>query len=495
MSAPGGPDAGGATDSGLARQAGRGAAWAVLQSGGKHFIDLAVFLMLAKLIAPEAFGLVALAGAFIVLVNVLAEMGFGEALVQRDRLDPEHLSTAFWCTLGAGALIGAAMFACAPALARAAGRPELTTIVRAMTPLFLIQALTVVPQALMQRQFGFRALALRALAGSIVGGGLGVALAWHQADAWSLVAQQLCAGSVGLAGLWLQSAWRPSFTFSMRHARELLGFGRNVVMARALNVAASKADDLIVGLVLGPVALGFYSVACRMLLALEQLFCQGVDAVALSAFSRAGSRLGELRWLFLAATRITAALALPVFAGVMYAAPELVQAVVGPQWMPSVPILQILLVAGFMHTLMHFNHAVFKACGRPELSVRIAAMSTLLNVVTLLIAVQFGVVAVAVSYVARSVLIAPIGLWLVCRLVGLPLADYLRPLLPPFVALALGAAVAGLTRFEVVDWFVPTVTVLVSLAFGAAVYAASLAWLARSTLGTRQMLMRLRGGG
>lgn len=477
----------------LAGRAGRGAAWAMLQSGGKHFIDLAVFLLLAKLILPQDFGLVALAGALVVLVNVLAELGLGEALVQRSRLDPKHLNTAFWCTVVAGALIAGAVFLLAPGVALLAGQPELINIMRAMTPLFLINALSVVPQALMQRHFGFRALALRALAGSLIGGGVGVTWAMHSPDAWCLVAQQLCAGTVGLVGLWWQSDWRPSLQFSARHARELLHFGRSVVAARVLNVAASKADDLIVGLVLGPVALGYYSVACRMLLALEQLFCQGVDAVALSTFSRAGSQLDELRRLFLAATRISAALALPAFAGVMYLAPELVRGVLGPQWMPSAPILQILVVAGFLHSLMHFNHVVFKACGRPELSVRIALISTLLNGVTLLIAVNFGVVAVAISYVVRSVLIAPFGLWTVCRLTGLSIRDYLRPLAPVFISVMLAGGVVVLLRSGVTPWLPPLPAALLSLVTGALAYLACLTQVTGFKGGVSQLSLRLRG--
>jgi O-antigen/teichoic acid export membrane protein len=484
----------GGAGAGLADRAGRSAAWAVLQSGGKHVIDLGVFLLLAKFIAPQQFGLVALSGALIVLVNVVTELGLGEALVQREQLEPEHASTAFWCSLGAGLLMGAVLFAAAPLLARAAGHAELAPILRALTPLFLLQALNVVPQALMQRHFRFRTLALRALAGSVAGGALGVGLALQGGGAWCLVAQQLCAGSVGLVALWLRSDWRPSLRFSMRHARELLGFGRSVVMARALNVAASKADDLAVGLVLGPVVLGYYSVACRMLLALEQLFCQGVDAVALSAFSRAGARPGELRALFLAAIRIATALTLPVFAAVMFAAPELVQRVVGPQWMPSVPILQILLVAGFMHTLMHFNHAVFKACGHPGLSTRIAALSTTFNLFALLAVVQFGVLAVAASYVARCLLIAPVGLAQVFRLIGLTARDYLRPLLPAFASVALGAAAALLLQLELSGRLPSAAAAAVALAGAVPVYVGALAWMAGPASGPRRLLMRLRGG-
>jgi PST family polysaccharide transporter len=225
--------------------------------------------------------------------------------------------------------------------------------------------------------------------------------------------------------------------------RELLCFGRHVMAARLLNVAASKADAFLVGLVLGPLALGFYSVACRMLLALEQLFCQGVDAVALSAFSRAGDDRAHVQQLFLSATRTAAFVALPVFGGIALLADDIVAGVIGAVWSPSAPLLQVLMGAGLIQALTHFNHAVFKACGRPELSLRLAAWSTGLNVATLAVAVHYGITAVALSYLARAALVAPFGVHMACRLLGVPLRSYLGAITAPLIACALALASAA----------------------------------------------------
>ena len=454
----------------LGRRAGHGARWSALGNAGKNAIDLAVFVLLAHHVAPAAFGLVAMAAALIVLVNVIAALGLGEALVQRDELEPAHADSAFWCTLGVAATLAALIAAAAPWLAAAYGQPTLAPVLRALTPLLLLQGLAVVPQALLQREFAFRALGLRLLAASVCGGAAGIGLALGGAGVWSLVVQQLLASGIGLLALWGRTRWRPRWRCSHRHAAELLVFGRSVIGARLLNVAASKADDLVVGLVLGPVALGYYSVACRMLLALEQLFCQGIDAVALSAFSRLQSRRDELRALFLRATTLAAALAFPVFGGLALLAPQVVALVFGPAWLPSAPLLQVLLVAGALQALMHFNHAVFKACGQPGLSLRLALWSTGLNVLTLAVAVRYGIVAVAVSYLLRSVLIAPLGLWQVRRLLDLPLAQYFRPWAPVLAAVAAAAAVVrGLQAALPATLPAPAALALLVVA-GAAVY-------------------------
>ena len=423
------------------------ARWTVAQNLAKQAVDLCVFLVLAKLLDPAAFGLVAMAGAIIVLVNVFSEMGMGEALLQRERLSPGHLNSAFWALTLIASIGALSIWMIAPYAGASSGHQEVSDLLRALTPLFFMQAFAVVPQALLQRELKFRQLALRSMCSSIAGAAVGLTMAFHGAGAWSLIAQQLCAGGIGLIFVFCLSHWRPQWQASREAARQLLAFGRSILANRFLNVAASKMDDLAVGMFLGPVALGAYTVGCRMLLALEQLFCQGVDALALSTFSKVASDKTQLRCLFLSASRAAAVLAAPVFCGLSMLVPELLTAVLGEKWLQSAWVLQVLLFAGLIHAVSHFNHAVFKACGQPELSVKVAAYSTGLNFMTLLIGVQFGVVAVAGSYLVRSLLIAPVGLRMVASLLEMPLKDYFAGLVQPLLAVSFASMSVAALKF------------------------------------------------
>jgi PST family polysaccharide transporter len=418
----------------------------VLQSAGKQGIDLLVFLCLARWVAPEAFGLVAMVGALVVLMVALAELGLGDALVQRDSLQPEDTDSAFWLVLGLAGLLAAAASAGAPAIAHAYGRPDLVPLLLALAPLALVQALGVVPQALLQREMRFRPLALRALTGSTAGGLTGLGLAMSGGGAWSLVAQQWVAAVTGLAMLWAVGRWRPGLRPTRAAAARLLAFGRHVLGARALNVLSSKADDMVVGMVLGPAALGLYSIASRLQLALENVFSQGIDAVMLSAFSRSRIDDGSMRRLFTRATSLAATWAFGAFGLAITLAPELLAIGAGPQWLGAAPVLQWLLLAALLHALMHFNHAVFKACGQPRRSARMAAVSTGFGLAGLALAAPFGIEAVAIAYLARAALIAPWGLWLACRQLGLPLRDYLRAWRQPVLGVLMAVAAAGLLQ-------------------------------------------------
>ena len=427
----------------LATQARSGALWAVLHGGAKHGMDLLVFLMLARWLSPQAFGLMALVSTVLVVVVMLAELGLAEALVQRQRLAGVTVDTAFWLLLGVGVVLAAGLAAVAWPLAHLYEQAALAPLVWALCPLVIVVSLNAVPQALMQRAMRFRPLALRGMAGTLGGGIAGVTLALAGADVWSLAGQQLVAALVGLALLWRQTEWRPRWRFSPAAARRLTGFGRHVLMTRCVNVVASKVDDAVVGWALGPVALGIYAVAGRLRLALEQLFCQGIDALALSAFSRLASQRAALGQAYLGATRTALSLALPVFASAIWLAPVVLPMLIGDQWAPAMAPLQVLLAAGLLQAILHFNHAVFRAVGQPQRSWHMGLASLLLNGCLVVVAVRWGVLAVAWAYLFRVALIGPWGAVLACRELALGGREVWRALAPPLavaaVALGLGA--------------------------------------------------------
>jgi PST family polysaccharide transporter len=435
----------GTAESDLVQKARMGVAWSLLQNVGRHGANFVIFLLLAKLLQPNDFGLVAMAGVYVALVNVLIEQGLGEALVQRLALDDDHLSTAFWLNLALAALAAGVTLLGAPQVASFYGRPELAEVLRALAMLFPLTALTTVQQARLQRLFAFRALAVRTLTAVMAGGVAGTALAASGFGVWSLVGQQLCAGLVGVLVIWRSAGWRPRLAFSPAHARELLGFSRSVLSVNILNFVSRKGDDLLIGLFLGPVALGLYSVAYQIFTAVEQLLCQGLDAVALAGFSRLQQQAERLRAAYYRAVKTASLAVLPAFAGVALVAPEFVSGVLGRQWLPAVTVIQWLACAGVLHGLFHLNHAVFKACGQPGVSLRLMLVNAGANLLLFVVVVRWGIEAVAAAYVLRAYLLAPLGLWALRRMIGVSVKTYLLQLRWPMLAtLAMVGVLLGL---------------------------------------------------
>jgi PST family polysaccharide transporter len=418
----------------LQQKAVKGFVWSAIQSWGRQAITFIVFFVLARLLAPETFGLVALASVFLSFVQLFLDQGFTEALVQRQQLDPEHLDTAFWTNLGISFLLTVFGIGTAGLIAELLNQPELTSIIRWLSFSFLFAALSGVQESIFRRNLAFKALAVRSLVAVIAGGLIGVAMALMGYGVWSLVGQQLVNSFVQVLVLWWTSDWRPRLKVSSKHFRELFSFGINVLGIRVLDFFNRRTDDLLIGYFLGPVALGYYTIAYKILLMMTQLLTSVTDQVAIPTFSRLQQEPEQMRHAFYKVTQLTSLISFPAYFGLVALAPELVRVVFGPQWLPSIPVMQILAFIGILHSVYWFNATVIVAMGKPFWKLILNFVNATASVVSFPLVVRWGIVAIAAAYVIFSYLLAPLELWMVNRLICLNLTTYFRQYVAPLTA-------------------------------------------------------------
>jgi O-antigen/teichoic acid export membrane protein len=421
----------------LRQRAATGVFWSGLHSGGTQFFSLVVFLVLARLLEPSDFGRIALAGVFLAFVQIFLDQGFADAIVQREKVEKEHLDTAFWATMSVALVLVAVSVSAAGLFADAFEEPTLAPIIRVLSASFVLGALASVQQAILRRHLLQKSLAARSLAAAAVGGTTGVGMALLGFGIWSLVGQQLVGALTGVLVLWRVSDWRPGFQVSRRHLRELWSFGINIVGMNFLNFFNRRSDDLLIGYFLGPVALGYYSVGYKVLRMLSRLVTTISGEVVFPTFSRLQGQPERLRSAFYTATQLTGLVSIPIFVSVAVLAPGFVPAVFGEQWSPSIPVMQILAFIGILQSVFFFNRAVIMASGRPSWALALTAVSAVANVVAFSIAVRWGIVAVATAYVIRGYLLSPLPILAVHRLIGLSLKSYLGQ----YYGAALGATV------------------------------------------------------
>lgn len=450
-----------------------GVLWSLIEAWGGKALALAVVFLLARLLDAEAFGLVALSMATIAFMQLLVDMGFAQALVQREDLEPEHTDAAFWANQIVGVALALLVLAGARPLAALLGQPELAPVLRVLSALFVIGALGSVPRALLERDLQFRALALRSLVGIALGGIVGVTMAFAGFGLWSLVGQHLVFEGVGLALIWRASAWRPRLRFSWRHWRELAGFGIHVFGLEVVNYVKDESHPLLIGLFLTPVALGFYTLAEQLTDALAYLLIAATAPVALPVFSRLQSDLGRFRDVFYRATRIAAAVAVPVFVAVAALAPVIVAFLFGAKWQEAGPLLRVLAIAGIVDVLTLFRGPVLTAMGKPSWRLYQALLSATLHAVFFAIAYRYGIVAVAWAYLARRLILLPIGQASVWLLIRFSWRTYLGGLAGPLLgAAALLPAVLGARSLLEASGAPVLVTLAASAGAGFATYLA-----------------------
>lgn len=414
----------------LRQNAVKSVAWSAITSWGRQAIAFIVFFLLARLLGPETFGLVAMATVFLAFIQVFVDQGFSEAIIQRHELEPEHLDTAFWTNIGIGLLITAFCIGTSGVVANLFKQPELTAIVGWLSLNFPIIALGSVQDAILRRNLAFKALAIRSLVAVIIGGLVGVTMALMGFGVWSLVGQQISNGLVQVIVLWSASDWRPGFKVSASHFKELFSFGLNVVGMNILEFVNRRADDFLVGYFLGPVALGYYSVAYRLMMIGIDLLTNVINQVAIPTFSKLQLEPERLLRAFYSVSELTSIVSFPAFIGLAALSPELIPVLLGAKWLPSVPVIQVLAFIGVLHSVYYFIGTVIIAMGKPSWKLMINFIYSIANVIAFSIAVRWGIVAVAAAFVIRGYVLAPIELWLVKKLIPLNLITYFRLFIP-----------------------------------------------------------------
>ena len=429
----------------LRQKAAKGIFWSVVQKWGRAGISIITFIVLSRLLTPDAFGVVALATVFTVFMELFLDQGFGAAIVQRNELEPEHLDTAFWINVVTGVLMTIGLIAASGFVATIFDEPRLAPVLRWLSIIFILSSLSSTQISILQRNLAFKSLAARSLAATVVGGVIGMTMAFAGFGVWSLVGQDLVTTGVGAVILWWTSDWRPGFKVSMKHYKELFNFGVSIVGNHALTIMIRRSDDLLIGYFLGPTLLGFYTIGYQLLLVIIRLVTEVTNSVAFPAFSRIQEQPERMRRAFYNVTQYTSLFAFPVFIGLAVLAPELVPAIFGEKWTPSIPVMQVLSLIGILQSVLFINGSVIKAAGKPSWQLGIMLLNAVCSVIGFLLVVQKGIVAVAASFVIVGYLLAPVSYIAVRKLIQVDFRTYLWQFIPSlFASLAMAAVVTGL---------------------------------------------------
>ncbi len=408
---------------------------------GGQLTQFVVLTILAWLIAPEAFGLLAPAMVFVGIGQVFVEGGFNKAIIQRKDLEDLHLSTAFWTSVCVGILLTATIAALATPIARLYNMPELAPILRWLGLAIFIGSLGMTQMGILQRQMRFKSLAVRNLCAQLVGGTVAVIFASLGKGVWSLVALQLTARSVEVVIVWTASDFRPSFNFSKKHFHDLFSFGANVLGINLLYMASLRTPDLLIPMLLGKQAAGYYFLAFRLVSVFSQVLVGALSSTALPTFSKLQHEPERLRRAYLMAIRISSAVALPFFAGLAVAAPLFIPVLWGPKWEPAIAVVQILSLLGISQVLTRFTDAAVMALGKPSWPLKIVLVGTVFNIISFLIVYKYGIYAIAIAMACSSLVAMPLSFWALNRILPLNKVHLAMLLGRPLVCVGIMAGV------------------------------------------------------
>lgn len=377
--------------------------WTASANIVKQVFLFVIFVVLARLLMPEDFGLVGMILVFTGFVGIFGELGFGAALIQKKEIEEGHLSSVFWLNIAAGIILAAIVLSVAPLIAKFYKEPRLKLLTMLISINFLIGSLNIVHRALLNRSMDFRRLAIIETTTIVIAGTFAIILALIGFGVWSLVWQMIISTLVGVIMMWQVSSWRPKFCFDKNAVKELFGFSGNLLGFSVFNYWVRNSDDLLIGKFIGSSGLGVYSRAYSiMLIPLNQVSAT-IGKVMFPAFSRIQDDKVRVKQIYLRAIAIIALLAFPMMMGLFVVADSFVLAILGYHWKDVIPVLRIFAVLGMVQSIATTVGWIYTSQGRTDWQLRWGIVAGGLLILSIVIGIIIGTIkSVALCYMIMS---------------------------------------------------------------------------------------------
>jgi len=438
--------AGGSTE----QQAVQSGIWVAGINVGDRVLQLLKVVILARLLSPEAFGLLGIALLTLAALNQFSRLGFDEALIQYEEENVDkYLNTAWLMKIIRGAVLAAVAFVAAPYLAVFFGEAQAEPLIRILGVSPLILGLQNPAVMYFQKNLNFHREFAYQVGGRVVDFAVATVIAFVFQSVWALAIGIVAMNLTKFVLSYAIHEYRPKVEFNLEHGKEMFGFGKWMLASAVLVFLYRQGDDAFVGWFFAASALGFYQMSYRFSNAPATEITQVISRVAFPTFSKVQNDVERLRDGYFRAVQLSSVIAFPMAAGIAAVTPQFVKVVLGDQWVPIIPLMQVLAISGGLRAFAANSGSVFKAVGRPDHDVRLQALKTVTIALTIYPAAEyFGVLGVAFVILGSALIMQPLLIYILLPLVEgefWELAEYL--FYPMFASLVMALIVSGLDRY------------------------------------------------
>lgn len=427
---------------GLKRRSVRGAAVTGVSQFLRFGIRLGSTAVLARLLVPEEFGLIAMTTVVTGFIGLFTDAGLASATIQRETITQRQVSNLFWLNVAAGIALAALVVLIAPGVAWFYDDPRLAPVCAVLSVSFVFGGLTVQHQAILRREMRFKALAGLELVTVILAVAVAIGLGLAGVGYWALVGMSIATAVVPAVGVWLLLPWRPSRPEGFHSTLPLLRFGGDVLAFNVVNYFARQADNLLVGWYWGPAALGLYDKAYSLLLLPIRQINGPLASVAMPVLARTQADPARFARFFLGAVQAIASICLPLVVIVALFADEVVRFWLGPGWEQSADLFRLLAAAAAIGAINNPVGWLLVALGLTRRYRQLGFRNSAVIVLSFAIGLPFGAAGVALAYsIATAGLFLPTW-WYALRGTPVALSRLLLTLVPPVCSTVAAAAAA-----------------------------------------------------
>ena len=441
--------------------------WRLAERCGAQGVSFVVSIVLARLLAPEAYGTIALVTVFTAILQVFVDSGFGNALIQKKNADDIDFSSVFYFNIVVCLILYGIMFAIAPLIANFYGDSELIPIIRVLCITIIISGVKNVQQAYVSRTLQFKRFFFSTIGGTIGSAVMGLIMAYMGCGVWALVAQQLANTIVDTIILWITVKWRPKAVFSMERLKGLASYGWKLLASSLLDTFYNNVRQLIIGKMYSSADLAYYNKGKQFPNIVISNVNSAIDSILLPVISASQDDLGKVKGMTRRAIKTNSYVIWPVVIGLAACAEIVIRLLLTDKWMTSVPYLQIFCITYGFWPIHTANLNAIKAMGRSDLFLKLEIIKKIVGMALLFSTMWFGVMAMAYSLLINSLLCQIINSWPNKKLLNYGYLEQLKDILPGILlAVVMGACVYPIKFLGLPD----LLTLCIQIPLGAVIY-------------------------
>lgn len=441
--------------------------WRFLERCGAQIVSFIVSIVIARILEPEAYGVVALIAVFTNVLGVFVDSGLGNALIQKNDADDIDFSTVFYANIFFCTILYLGLFVCAPLIANFYEDASLIGLVRVSGLILLISGLKNIQQAYISKSMLFKKFFFATLAGTIISAIIGIWMAYSGMGAWALVVQKLVNSFIDMLILWITVKWRPKLLFSIKRLQGLFQYGWKLLASSILNTIYENIRQLVIGKLYNADALAFYNRGKQFPNLLITNVNSSMDSVLLPALASEQDDKMRVKSMTKRVISVNVYVIAPLLIGLAAVAEPLVKILLTDKWLPCVPYMRIFCITLMIYPIHTANLNAIKAVGRSDLFLKLEIIKTIMALVILLVAMPHGVMAIAYSMLLSGFLGQIINSWPNKELISYGYLEQVKDVLPSVMLSAcMGVIVYFIGRIDM-----PSVLVImIQVIAGALIY-------------------------
>ncbi len=412
----------------------RGGAVTMTAQAVKFFLHMGSIVVLARLLTPQDFGMVAMVTAISGFVALFKDMGLSMATIQKAEINHSQVSTLFWINTAVSFVLALVLAMCAPIISRFYGEPRLKLITLVLSVTFIFSGLTVQHQALLRRQMRFSVLAVIQIVSMGISITTGIIMAWYGAGYWALVGMSFAISLSHAVLVWISCGWRPGLPARRTGILSMVKFGGHLTGFSVVNYFARNFDNILLGRFYGAGVLGLYSRAYNiMMLPISQIRAP-MTSVATPVLSHLQNDPVRFQKYYIKLVTLLSFITMPIIALLFVCADHVINLLLGKDWSGAIDIFEILCIVAFIQPVASTVGLVLVSLGQSKRFFTIGTINSIILVISFIFGLPWGAIGVATAYtIASYVLLVPI-LWYSFRRTPISILDFFTAISRPTIA-------------------------------------------------------------